>query len=588
MELLDALFAGNLATKFNPNHDAAGRFASGSGGGSGGGAPSKSAYLAQADAMLASTSRTASGTIDTSASANKKDQFAAGAADSAKEQSTKNFRDTMGRLHDERNKKFESPEELDEYIDGVAKDINKGILKEGVLLRQEDSTKFPYTSVADLPAAKKQFAQELHARLDDPDAQATAAWAVWRLNFTDHSYADGVGRVSNSVAAWILMRHGDSLPTFRGRKEMFENVKTRKQVKPDAKGDNYRGPELDHWTGYFKTLFPAEKKAMHLLDSLFGGELEAKYSPSQPRDAHGRFATGRGSAAAVGAATGAESALSQGGTAGGGMTREDEVISRPSSYYKPLNDQGRDTEEKFKEGESGKPGRWTAQREELHDAIIGKLSKGVTKSENPTVFMTGGGPASGKSSLMKAGHFAEPKNAVKVDADGIKDMLPEYREMLASGNPRAAATAHEESSHITKRAIAHGLSNQNDVFWDGTGDSGYDSLKGKVDKMKAAGHRVVAHYVTVDVETAVARNNARFAMPASQGGGRLVPESVVRGTHKTVSQVLPRAMEDGLFDEVTLWDTNAGPPRKVASGKGKSFTIHDQDLWMAFLAKGND
>ena len=99
--------------------------------------------------------------------------------------------------------------------------------------------------------------------------------------------------------------------------------------------------------------------------------------------------------------------------------------------------------------------------------------------------------------------------------------------------------------------------------------------------MKAKGQRVIAHYVTVDTEVAVQRNIARAAKT-----GRKVPNKYVRKVHSNVSKVVPQAIDEKLFDEVTLWDTNTeGKVIKVMSQIDGKTTIHDNELWIRFKNK---
>jgi predicted ABC-type ATPase len=160
-------------------------------------------------------------------------------------------------------------------------------------------------------------------------------------------------------------------------------------------------------------------------------------------------------------------------------------------------------------------------------------------------------------------------------------MLPEYQERVAAGDVSAAPFAHEESSYLAKRILAEAGSKHYNTLLDGTGDSSYESLAGKVKQMRATGHQVKAAYVTVDTETALERNRER-----AKKTGRLPPEAFVRECHAAVSKIVPEAIRQGLFDEVTVYDTNSyGQSIPVVSAKGNQMQVHDNELWTRFLAK---
>ena len=233
--------------------------------------------------------------------------------------------------------------------------------------------------------------------------------------------------------------------------------------------------------------------------------------------------------------------------------------------------------------DSWTPESFTPERRALHDSIIQRHLAMASPVESPECHMMGGGPASGKSVAQKSGQMSIPDNIVSIDADAIKGLLPEYAEKLKSKDLTAAAHAHEESSYLSKQILKQAVDGSYHSMLDGTGDSGLKSLAKKVQMMRARGAKVIANYVTVDTNTAVARNIER-----AKKTGRLPPESMLRACHKIVSDVVPKAVEAGLFDEFNLFDTNGNGATKVASSKGSQMSVHDQGLWDRFLAKANE
>jgi hypothetical protein len=117
-------------------------------------------------------------------------------------------------------------------------------------------------------------------------------------------------------------------------------------------------------------------------------------------------------------------------------------------------------------------------------------------------------------------------------------------------------------------------------LFDGTGNGSYEGLKKKVDIARSQGIRVVANYCTTDLKTALARNAAR-----AKTDGRMVPPSFLEFSHRSVSQLFPKAINDGLFDEAHLYDTTKAP-RKIASYVDGNLSILDQAAWDNFIRKG--
>lgn len=236
----------------------------------------------------------------------------------------------------------------------------------------------------------------------------------------------------------------------------------------------------------------------------------------------------------------------------------------------------------------GADGKWSAERQALHDSVMDGAMAGVPTTKQPVVRMTGGGPASGKGGLIKNGHV-KTDDAVLSDPDEMKKKLPEYQKAVEEGHLWAASHVHEESSYMSKRLIGEAVAAGHNVVYDSTGDSAYrgDSanpgLADKVEAMRAAGAaRIEADYATIPTDMALERNAERAART-----GRMPPADYVVSQHAKVSRVVEQASKEGLFDRLTLWDTTSREVRKIATfERGKPPEIYDQKGWDDFLAKG--
>lgn len=263
---------------------------------------------------------------------------------------------------------------------------------------------------------------------------------------------------------------------------------------------------------------------------------------------------------------------------------------RPPAEPKFDPSKGMDTQDTFRRPD----GTWSPERQALHDRIVEKALEGIPPSKDPTVHVLGGGPASGKTSLVKSSVNAEiPRDgdgtAAWSNPDAVRRQLPEWGPL--SGNEatrgKAGSFTQEEASHVSKRIVAEATRRGLDVVVDATGDGGYDSMAAKVAGYRQHGHKVVGNYVTIPTEVAWARADARAKNPKSEDFGRPIPQTYFRGVHKAVSRDFER--QHSLFDKVSLYDTS-GPigsrPSLIAhGGKGKPFTVVDSGLWKAFKDK---
>lgn len=200
--------------------------------------------------------------------------------------------------------------------------------------------------------------------------------------------------------------------------------------------------------------------------------------------------------------------------------------------------------------------------------------------------MTGGGPASGKTvALLKNPEVGIPGKtaAVHADPDGAKESIPEFAANKHSGDASVATRVHEESAHMSQRAVREGLRQGHDVVYDSSGDGGIAKLEAKVAAMRANGaSRIVAHYVTVDINEAIQRSDLR-----AKTEGRFVPHAYLQQVHRDVSRTALAAVQKGIYDSFDLWDNSGTTPTHVASyTKGGGLKIADQSAWEAFKRRG--
>ena len=169
----------------------------------------------------------------------------------------------------------------------------------------------------------------------------------------------------------------------------------------------------------------------------------------------------------------------------------------------------------------------------------------------------------------------------------INKYLFVYNQILENGGDtalKAAEYTHEESSWIGKLIQRESAQKRFHTMLDGTGDGSVESLSRKIKTMTDRGMTVRAKYATAEIATALKRNAARYAKT-----GRMVPPPYVRDVHKKISQIVPDAIRQGVFDDFELYDMNkAGEAILVATyTKKDGLRILDNNLYGNFLAKAD-
>lgn len=238
-------------------------------------------------------------------------------------------------------------------------------------------------------------------------------------------------------------------------------------------------------------------------------------------------------------------------------------------------------------------GQYTPERAALHKSIVQRLVFSCPKppqGQQPECVLLLGGAASGKSTVVNALNLSS--NSGTLNADDIKDLLPEYgegagRDLRHSNVLTAAANVHEESSDVGKVAL--------NAIIRGGRNFVYDAVLGNpqkaselVGKLKGAGYRVRLVGVSLDTETALQRARSRALGDMEEGGskpgnGRFVPDEILAHGHEGSVKIF-EAIKDQV-DEAILYDNNVAwgqAPIRVLDSNG----VQREDLYQQFLNKG--
>jgi 8-oxo-dGTP pyrophosphatase MutT (NUDIX family)/predicted ABC-type ATPase len=201
------------------------------------------------------------------------------------------------------------------------------------------------------------------------------------------------------------------------------------------------------------------------------------------------------------------------------------------------------------------------------EAMIASIQQPARRGKKR--FISVGGPAgSGKTTDRKTGAHGipMPQFSMHVDADEIKTLIPEARQLHAAGNPQWATAVHEESRIIADLALQEAISNGLDVVYDSTGqyNSGFDTLQAA----RAAGYDIVMHYNTA-LPDALQRNiEARSATDP-----RTLPSHFNSAVMQRNFTIMPSVA--GAADEFYLWDSSdIGARRLLVEKTGRNAPVN--------------
>lgn len=236
-----------------------------------------------------------------------------------------------------------------------------------------------------------------------------------------------------------------------------------------------------------------------------------------------------------------------------------------------------------------KSGKITNERMQLYNKIVESHFEDIEKpTGKPKLEYMGGGGGSGKSYTLESGYLKDVpkgKKAVKVNADEIKKQIPEYKEMIESGNKKkeelAAWYVHEESSILTRQITATALSRGYNIVIDGTA-SNINRMKSEISRARKKGYEINGHYINTSIENALKANIER-----SKETKRFVPVADLIEAHVKVSANFERI--SSLFDYVEVVNNDQKNPLHTIYEKeyGSPPIIHDQKAYNEFIEKKN-
>lgn len=124
-------------------------------------------------------------------------------------------------------------------------------------------------------------------------------------------------------------------------------------------------------------------------------------------------------------------------------------------------------------------------------------SNNTTKTA-PTMILTAGLPAAGKSTYLKSvGLDKHPT----VDPDAIKETHPDY-------DPKNPQALHVWSKKLARKQHLSLLAEEKTFVVDGTGTN-VEKYVQYINEARELGYNVELHYLVVDVQTSIERNAAR-------------------------------------------------------------------------------
>ena len=233
-------------------------------------------------------------------------------------------------------------------------------------------------------------------------------------------------------------------------------------------------------------------------------------------------------------------------------------------------------------------GEALTSRQALREKIIGQMIdhvKPAPEGKKPTAVVMMGGTASGKSTATRRLGYADDEY-VRLDADWVKEQLPEFHEAAkprekgstATGEVtarNAALMVHEESTEaIMKVARDRAIAAKKPIIMDGTGADAY-KYGAFIDHLKSQGYHVHLIMTDLDASKAKVRSAGR-----AEHSGRHVPHHIIDSVYQKAPKNF-QAMAAKAHD-ATLWDNRPKGGRVVWQRKADVEHTHDPKFMAKF------
>lgn len=192
-----------------------------------------------------------------------------------------------------------------------------------------------------------------------------------------------------------------------------------------------------------------------------------------------------------------------------------------------------------------------------------KNIKPAKGAERPKAVMLMGAYGAGKSSLLGE-VVPDVSKFVHVDADQVKEAIPEYQAGLAKGEKDIATKVHQQSKDVAQGMAFNAINTRRNLLFDASGGDLGEYLM-LIGIMRPQDYHITLAMTHISVDEGLKRIAERAVV-----SGRSIPDDKVRDVYKWVpknfSQVVQKVDQAYLFDNMVqkgeaprlIWETSDG------------------------------
>lgn len=228
-------------------------------------------------------------------------------------------------------------------------------------------------------------------------------------------------------------------------------------------------------------------------------------------------------------------------------------------------------------------------REDFVSDLISKLVDEHSRDfigpkEKISIFM-GGGSGSGKSTVRASIMEQFDNPPLVIDADTMKALIPEYKDLKRDFPLETDSWVHKESSEMAAAMFTAAVEKEMALLFDGTLKSWKKYLR-YFKRLRKSGYEITLVIVDIPVEEAIRRAKARYEQGILENGvGRRVDEEIIRESHKKIPDSFLNLKN--AVDEWIIYANSREEFTAIAQCENGIETIWMTKEFEAFLNKGN-
>ena len=226
--------------------------------------------------------------------------------------------------------------------------------------------------------------------------------------------------------------------------------------------------------------------------------------------------------------------------------------------------------------------------EEEHERILNNIMqdvfKGAKKSERPTIFIMGGQPGAGKSTLInRLINSDEGRECLIINADEYRTYHPKIKEIYEKYPDDLAAITDMDVRDWTQRIFAKAIENRNNIIFEGTMRT--NQICNTIKDLHQKGYDVNIHVMAVNFFESKLSTYSRFEEAVRAGGmPRHTPPEAHDETYDKMLDTLQQIEDEGYFNRITIHGRNKEVNLSANGKSGRISSVlailnHREKIW---------